>query len=173
MRSKPGIMLDYQLALNAQIDKINPNQPATIPVLGFLIGNDRWLVGMNEIGEVLPVPKITPVFLTRSWFLGMINVHGNPYGLCDLTQFIGDAPTTGHSIKNRVILATSRLHANCAILTGGMLGIRSMAEFTLSPDSDDPRPFVTGIYHDRQGRPWRVLNLARLVRLQAFYQIAR
>lgn len=171
MQKKTGIMLDYQLALNAQIDRINPSQPTTIPVLGFAIGNDRWLIGMNEIAEVLPVPKITPVFLTCPWFLGMINVHGNPYGLCDLAQFIGDAPT-GSDVRNRVILATSRLYSNCAILTGSMLGIRSMAEFTLVTDSEDLRPFVIGIYHDRQGRAWRVLSLARLVRLQSFYQIA-
>ncbi len=172
MKSNPRIMLDYQLTLNAQIDKIHPNQSETIPVLGFSVGEDRWLVVMNEIGEVLPVPKITPVSLTQSWFLGMINVHGNPCGLCDLAQFIGDTPT-GIDVKNRVILAASRLHANCAILTGGMLGIRSMAEFALLPDSDDPRPFVAGIYNDRQGRVWRMLNLARLVRSQSFHQIAR
>jgi len=172
MRNKLGIKLDYQLALNAQINKVNANQPAAIPVLGFIIGGDRWLVAMNEIGEVLPVPPITPIFLTRPWFLGMINVHGNPYGLCDLAQFIGDAPT-GSGVKNRVVLAASRLHVNCAILTGGMLGIRSMTEFTLSPDNIDPHPFVNGTYTDRQNREWRMLSLARLVKLQSFYQIAR
>lgn len=172
MRSKLGIKLDYQLALNAQIDKPNGNQPMAMPVLGFTIGNDRWLVAMNEIGEVLPVPPITPIFLTRPWFLGMINVHGNPYGLCDLAQFIGDAPT-GSGRKNRIILAASRLHVNCAILTSGMLGIRSMDEFTLLPDDVDSRPFVTGIYTDRQNRVWRVLSLVRLVKLQSFYQITR
>lgn len=165
-------MLDYQLALNAQIDKINPSQSATLPVLGFSVGEDRWLVAMNEIGEVLPVPKITPVFLTHPWFLGIINVHGNPCGLCDLAQFAGGAPT-GLGPKTRVLLAASRLRTNCAILTGGMLGIRSMAEFTLLPDHDDTLSFVTATYHDRQDRVWRVLNLARLVRLQSFYRIVR
>ncbi|MDT8363533.1 MAG: chemotaxis protein CheW [Nitrosomonas sp.] len=172
MRNKPSIMLDYQLALNAQIDKPHPDQPETVPVLGFAVGDDRWLVTMNEIGKVMPVPKITSVFLTRPWFLGMINVHGNPYGLCDLAQFTG-APPIILGTKTRIILAASRLHANCAILTSSMLGIRSMSEFSPSPDSDDPRSFVTAIYNDRQNRTWRMLNLARLVRLQSFHQIAR
>lgn len=172
MRNKPGIMLDYQLALNAQIDKFSPGQSAAVPVLGFAIGEDRWLVDMREIDEVLPVPAITPVFLTCSWFLGMINVHGHLYGLCDFSRFIGESPTEVN-MKNRVILVNSRLCAHCAILTGGMLGIRNMNEFKLMPDSNDSRLFVRGSYHDRQGRIWRALNLARLVQLPSFHQIAR
>lgn len=58
--------------------------PMSATVLGLLIGDDRYLVHMKEINEVIQVPEIVPVPLTHPWFLGIINVHGTLYGITDL-----------------------------------------------------------------------------------------
>ncbi len=171
MAIRPGGMLEYQLTLTEHISKKIQEASITVPVLGVIIGEDRWLVPMHHIGEVLPVPKITPVFLTHSWFLGVINVRGDLYGVCDLARYLGGIPTqTG--VKNRIFLIASCLGVNCAILTSGMLGIRNLLEFTRQSDCQDSDSIVAGIYNDRQGKTWRILNLPVLVRLESFLQIA-
>jgi twitching motility protein PilI len=169
---KLGTRLEYQLALTEQINSRVEQASTTVPVLGVTLGEERWLIPMNDVGEVLPVPKITAVFLTQPWFLGAINVRGKLYGLCDLAQYCGGV-STRIGVKTRVLLIASRLGPNCAILAGCMLGIRSLSEFTQQIDCHDTRLFVEGVYRDRQGRIWRILNLPILMRLDSFFRIAR
>src|SRR6266581_4946094 len=45
--------------------------------LGVETGTVRWLVDLFDSGEVVPLPELTPVPLTRSWFAGIANNHGS------------------------------------------------------------------------------------------------
>ncbi|MBV6389730.1 MAG: hypothetical protein JNIBNLAF_01377 [Nitrosomonas europaea] len=160
-------MSEHQSSLTEQINKKAQETSATIPVLGITIGDDRWLIPMSNISEILPVPKITPVFLTQPWFLGVINVRGNVYGLCDLSHYL-DNTSTCISAKTRVFLTIPRLGVSYAMLAGSVLGIRNLMEFVPQSDHEDKRPVVAGIYKDRQDRLWRMLNLPALLQLESF-----
>lgn len=142
-----------------------------IPVLGITINEDRWLIPMGNISEILPVPKITPVFLTHPWFLGIINVHGNIYGVCDLAHYLGEKPTRVNA-KTRIFLTASRPGAGYAMLAESVLGIRDLMEFTHQPDHEDKRPVIANVYNDRQNRSWRMLNLPVLVQLESFLKVS-
>lgn len=162
-------MPERRLLPAEQISKKAEEILMTVPVLGITIGEGRWLVPMSNISEILPVPRVTPVFLTQPWFLGVINVRGNIYGLCDLSSYLDDMPTYA-STKNRVFLIAPRLGSGYAVLTGSILGIRNLMEFTRQPDHEGKRRVVAGLYNDRQGRLWRMLNLPALVQLESFLQ---
>ncbi len=165
-------MSGHSLSLVEQISKKTRETSATIPALGITIGEDRWLVPMSDISEILPVPKITPVFLTQPWFLGVINVRGSVYGLCDLSGYFDNKPTC-ISTKSRIFLTTPRLGAGYALLAGNVLGIRNLMEFTRQQNHEDRRSVVAGTYSDRQDRRWRMLNLRALVQLESFRQVNR
>jgi len=81
-------MKEYQAALSEKLGDVAMTEPIST-VLGILIGEDRWLVHMNDVSEVLQMPEITPVPLTHSWFLGVTNVQGNLYGIADLAAYFG------------------------------------------------------------------------------------
>jgi len=142
---------------------------STIPALGITIGEDRWLVSMSDIGEILPVPKITSVFLTQPWFLGVIHVRGKIYGLSDLACYLTQTPTQ-IGAKNRIFLIASHLGTGYALLAGSILGIRNLAEFTREPNQAGNEAIMSGVYNDRQGRSWRMLNLSSLVQIESFLQ---
>lgn len=165
-------MLEHSISLVEQISKKTREISATIPALGITVGEDRWLVPMSDIGEILPVSKITPAFLTYPWFLGVINVRGGIYGLCDLGGYL-DNKLTCTSTKNRIFSIAPRLGTGYAVLTESVLGIRNLMEFTHQQDREDKRAIVAGTYSDRQGRLWRMLNLRALVRLESFRQVSR
>ncbi|SFE44999.1 chemotaxis protein CheW [Nitrosomonas sp. Nm166] len=55
-------------------------------VLGVTMGGKRYLIPMTEVNEVIPIPKLAYVPLTKPWFLGLANVRGNLYGITDLFQ---------------------------------------------------------------------------------------
>lgn len=163
-------MKAYQLELSERIKNAAANSSAT--VLGVTVGNDRWLVQINEVGEVVPLSKLTPIALTRPWFLGVANVRGDLYGITDLAAFFtGDA--TPRSLKARVLLASPKFGVNSGLLVSNMLGIRSMADFeSVDAADNEKRLGIAGKYRDKKGRLWRELNLRELVCDKKFMQIA-
>lgn len=165
-------MKDYQLALTEQIK--NATEEATAAVLGVAIGEARWLVHMTEVNEVLPVPKLAAVALTRPWFLGMANVRGNLYGITDLSLYLG-GPSTQINQKTRVFLSSPRYSVNSGLLVSNMLGIRSLSDFEPMKNTDESMPEhvgSAGICKDKAGRVWHVLNLQALVQEDNFLKIA-
>lgn len=160
------------MSLTTQFNQDIQEALPTVPVLGITIDEDRWLIPMNDIKEILPVPQITPVFLTHPWFLGVINVRGAIYGLSDLGAYL-NKKLAHINMKTRVFLLASYLGAGYALLAENILGIRDLTEFTLQPDYKDKSLVVAAMYHDHQYRHWRMLDLPTLVQLNPFLQVSR
>ena len=57
--------------------------------LGVEIGGERYLLDLLEAGEIVPVPALTTVPLTQSWYLGLANIRGSLVGVVDLARFFG------------------------------------------------------------------------------------
>ena len=168
--SKHINMKDFQATLSEKLGSAAMTEPMST-VLGVLVGEDRWLVHMNDLSEVLQMPKITPVPLTHSWFLGVANVQGNLYGIADLAAYFGGVHTTVEQ-KTRILLASPRFEVNSGLLVRRTLGIRNVTDFERVDDSVHSQMGVAGIYKDRQGQRWYELNLRDLVRDEDFLQVA-
>ncbi|HBV20992.1 MAG TPA: chemotaxis protein CheW [Nitrosomonas sp.] len=142
-------------------------------VLGLSIGDDRYLVHMKEISEVIQVPEIVPVPLTHSWFLGIINVHGNLYGITDLGAYLGAEPEP-FGLKSRILVVSSNYKINSGFIVRNLLGIRNLSEFELNQTSDAQLlNGVSHVYSDKEGRQWYELDLRIFIREKRFLEIAR
>ena len=77
-------------------------------LLGVQAGDENWLVDLAATGEILPVPALASVPLTRPWFNGVVNVRGSLYGVVDFSAFHGGAPIppAGHA---RLLLIGAKL----------------------------------------------------------------
>src|SRR5438270_8083906 len=67
--------------------------------LGLACAGQQWLIRLADAGEVIAVPSVATVPLTRPWFLGVANIRGNLYTVIDFGGFLGhaiepDAPGT-------------------------------------------------------------------------------
>ena len=60
---------DYQRELAERLRHADSARAAS--KLGVQVGEQNWLIDLAEAGEVMPVPPITPVPLTRPWFRGV------------------------------------------------------------------------------------------------------
>lgn len=162
---------EYQAALSERLRSAAVTA-STATVLGVAIGENRWLVHMNDVSEVLPLPELAPVPLTRPWFRGVANVRGNLYGITDLAAFLGGARTPP-GLETRILLASPRLGVNSGLLVKRMLGIRNLADFKrMDDDAPQSRPGSAGFYQDGEGQRWLELNLRDLLRDETFLQIA-
>lgn len=148
------------------------NNNAPTAVLGVLIGEDRYLIPMTEVSEVIPIPKLARVPLTQSWFIGLANVRGNLYGITDLSVYLcgNSAPFT---LKSRILLASLNNKIFGGFVVNNMLGIRNLSDF--NPVKAPKKKHSLGItdhYEDSEGRVWQQLSLLDLLRDEKFLQIA-
>ena len=59
--------------------------------LGIACAGTQWLIRLSDAGEVIAVPPMASVPLTKPWYLGIANIRGNLYGVVDFAGFLGQA----------------------------------------------------------------------------------
>jgi len=139
--------------------------------LGLQVGEDPWLVDLAEAGELIPVPPITPVPLTRPWFRGVVNVRGNLYNVVDLPAFLGGAAVSPGE-QARLLVLAERFLMRSALLVDRSLGLRDPRELRLQSDVPSASPWIRALYADRDDRIWRELDVRQLVQHAAFLGVA-
>lgn len=159
--------------------------PPTAARLGLMIGEDRLLVELTDAGEIsLLGTQLVPVPLALDWLLGLTNLRGSIYTVCDLRRFLGGSPVElGREAR---LLSIASVHEfNACIVISRMLGLRntaSMIESDHAPMHGGMGPFLSPgqradwlgkFYVDADGNCWRELSLARLSKCQNFLLVGR
>jgi twitching motility protein PilI len=159
---------DYQRDLAERLRAAESSH--SVSMLALQVGDQGWLVDLGDAGEVIPVPKITPVPLTRAWFKGVTNIRGNLYSVVDFTAFLGGIPVTV-SDQSRLLLIGDRFRMGSALLVDRSLGLRNPAQLTPRAKSSNAA-WVKGEYADPEGRVWQELDLPQLVLQPDFLSVA-
>jgi len=169
--AKTSNLREFQEAILAKLkDAANQVGTESSSRLGVLVGSKRFLINLNEVKEVLPVPPILSVPLTKSWFLGTTNVRGNLYNVSDLAQFL-NMPPTAKSVNNRIMLLSTETTAQVALLVDGLAGLRSIQEMHAESDNDESRQlFGKQRLSDIDGNEWIELDTESLVQDKSFIQ---
>ena len=126
--------------------------------------------------EVIPVPAVTPVPLTRPWLRGVSNVRGNLYSVVDFAAFLGVGAVM-LSEQSRLVLLGDRYRSAAALLVDRLLGLRNPNELRPGAKSGDAgaaaSPWLHAEYDDEAGGRWRELDVAELVRHTDFLSVAQ
>jgi len=161
------------------IDRLQAKDRADdqISTLGVQIAGQNWLVDMCDISEVLPLPQLTQVPLTKPWFLGMANVRGNLYSVADMAAYqqqgtatspfatSGGSGQASRTAASRVLLVAERHAFNAALLVDRVLGLRNAQAWARSEVQGQTQ------YHDAQGGIWGKLDIVGLLAQSDFLQI--
>jgi twitching motility protein PilI len=139
--------------------------------LAFKAGSAAWLVALPDAGEVLPVPALTAVPLTRAWVRGLANVRGNLYTVVDLAAFVGD-PGTPTGPRSRLLLVGQRHAMNAALLVDAVVGLRDVGDLTARPAGAAARDWIKAVYADRNGTHWQELDVPALLQAASFLDVA-
>ena len=160
---------DYQRALVERLRSAGTGRSAS--KLGMQVGAESWLVDLAEAGEVVPVPAISPVPLTRPWFKGVTSIRGMLYSVVDFPAFLGGAAVTV-SDQARLLLIGERFRLGSALLVDRSLGLRNPEQ--LKPRAADAQAatWLRAEYDDVDGRQWKELDMAQLVRHPDFLGVA-
>lgn len=138
--------------------------------LALQVGEEGWLVDLADASEVIPVPAVTPVPLTRGWFKGVANIRGNLYSVVDFPAFLGGAGAA-LSEQSRLLLIGERFRMGAALLVDRSLGLRNPSQLKAIEGSGERPLWVKGEYADEEGRQWKELDVAQLVQQQEFLSV--
>lgn len=138
--------------------------------LGVLLGQQRCLLDLTQVGEIVPFQPVTAVPLAHDWFLGLANIRGNLTGVVDLARYLGGERSNAGP-DSRLVTFAGHLGFNCAILAERVLGLRHLEEMAeAAPDNGAPA-WCGQQFQDRDAQRWTRLDLAELVRDARFLQI--
>jgi twitching motility protein PilI len=157
---------DYQRELAARMQSATAGGAAS--KLGLQVGAEAWLVDLVDAGEVIPVPPITPVPLTRPWFRGVANIRGKLYSVVDFSAFLGGAPAA-LTEQARLVLLGERFRTGAALLVDRSLGLRGAGQLQERQRGGGSGPaWLKFEYRDSEGRMWKELGVASLAQDPAF-----
>lgn len=169
--AKTSNLREFQEAILAKLkDAANHVGTESSSRLGVVVGSKRFLINLSEVKEVLPVPPILPVPLTKSWFLGTTNVRGNLYNVSDLAQFL-EMPPTAKSVNNRILILSTDSTTQVALLVDGLAGLRSVQGMHVKPNDETSRQlFSKQKFADNDNNEWLELDTEALVQDKNFIQ---
>ncbi len=162
--SKRFNLREFQQSVLDRLQARMASGGSRVSTLGIQIGEEFWLVDMSDINEVLPLPPLMAVPLTKPWYCGIANVRGNLYSIVDLAVFSGGAPTPREG-QSRVLLAGQKFAFNAGLLVTRVLGMRNSTEWQRSEQDGEVR------LRDDNGQVWRKLEMAQLLQQPEFLQI--
>ena len=150
---------EFQESLVRRLNEAGSSDRRTL--LGIQAGESQWLVSLTEAGEILAVPPLAEVPLTRPWFRGLANVRGTLVGVIDFSALNG-GPLTAPAGHARLMLVGAKHGINSALLVSRTTGLKSPDDFEA-----DAAPVAQAWegqrLRDLQSRPWSRLDIAALL----------
>jgi len=144
--------------------------------LGLAGAGQQWLIRLSDAAEVIAMPAVAAVPLTKPWFLGVANIRGNLHSVVDFAGYIGDAPlaTRGAGAGNRLVLFGPRAgELKVGIIVERVLGLRNLVELAPAAAPMDAPGWYSHRWMDASGGAWQEIDLARLARDPAFLQVGQ
>ena len=124
---------------------------------------------MDQVAEIMPVPRFTRVPGVQAWLLGIANLRGRVITIIDLNHFLC-ATTSRRTGTSRIIVVRSDdwLYG---LLVDEVIGMRHFGDETGKPPSQqiDPaiRPYVTTVLHG-DNKDWLALDVKGLLENESF-----
>jgi twitching motility protein PilI len=167
---KKGSLREFQEHLAARLT-VAAQGKASAALLGVQAGNDYWLLNLSDSGEIVPLPPLAQVPLTKPWFSGIANIRGNLYSVADFSALRGGEPTPMNA-ASRLLLVGTRHGSNAALLVTRMLGLKNPEALTSAPTAGDQHPWESERLVDTDGREWKKLNVRALLADPDFMEIS-
>jgi chemotaxis-related protein WspB len=145
----------------------------------FRIGDDRYALDALQIAEVLPVVGVKGIPQAPAGVAGIIDYHGSPVPLIDLSQLALGRPAR-RRLSTRIVLVHyadqkgTKKHLLGLLAEGATETMRrDTADFVASGVGNDPAPYLGPVASDEHGMiQWVNIDklLPPMVRDQLFKQ---
>ena len=141
--------------------------------LGLACAGKQWLIRLADAGEVIAVPTLATVPLTRPWYLGISNIRGNLYSVIDFAGFLGEAiePPTATAQARLVLFGPRVGELRAGLVVTRVMGLSNLAELERSDVAVDAPAWYGARWTDKAGGVWQEIDLALLAQDPGFLQV--
>ena len=142
--------------------------------LGLAAAGSQWLIRLADAGEVIAVPSMATVPMTKPWYLGIANIRGNLYGCIDFSGFLGqpiEAPTPGATTSRLVLFGPRVGDLRAGLVVNRVMGLRNLAVLAEAPSAADAPTWYGSRWSEANGTTWQEIDLALLAQDTAFLQV--
>lgn len=175
MASKHALVeLQQRLASRLQAAREAPRETGWLAVEA---GGRGWLLPLAQAGEIHPQAGWLDLPHVQPWLLGVANLRGELCAVVDLGTFLGLTPPEPAPTRGALVAFNPALQLQSALRVDRLIGLRDSSHLQPAAAPDSPgqaRPDFAGpTWHDTDGRPWQVLDLARLAQHPLFLDAAQ
>ncbi|TQV89022.1 chemotaxis protein CheW [Aliikangiella coralliicola] len=141
--------------------------------VGFRISGNDYVVRLNEVAEIISIPRHTKVPGAKNWVKGLANIRGTLLPIMDLHSFLGrKAP---HALRRQRLLVVNHDGVHCGVIVDEVLGLNHFEDedwVQEIPVHDDAmQPFLNGGFYSGE-KLWTVFSLNTLAETPSFRQVA-
>lgn len=141
--------------------------------VGFTLNDRRYVASMDEVSEILSVPRYTQVPGVKTWVKGIANVRGRLMPVMDLLGFLNRPSAL--QLKRRRLLALERGELYSGLVVDEVLGMQHIPQDTFTNmvpgEYAETRPYLKGGFATEKGF-WAVFSLYELARDPRFLNVA-
>jgi chemotaxis-related protein WspB len=123
-------------------------------VLVLHIGPDRYGQPLRQVRRVLPLLELKGIPLAPDSVAGLMNLHGAPTPVIDLSRISGGAPSRQH-FDTRIVVADytapdGKVHA-LGLMAERVQGVHDVSTQELAPSGVQAAPFLGQVAGDAKG----------------------
>lgn len=142
--------------------------------LGVACAGENWLIRLADAGEVIALPQLASVPMTKPWYLGVANIRGNLYGVIDFAGFLGrpvEAVAPGAAQARLVLFGPRVGELRAGLVVQRVLGLRNLAELARSDPPAGAPAWYGARWTEASGEAWQEIDLAQLAQDAGFLQV--
>ena len=132
--------------------------------LAARLGSWNLLFSMDDVAEIIPIPRITRVPGVKHWLLGIANLRGKVISVSDLRDFLIGRPTPQLPGSQVVIIRAGNW--DYGLLVDEVIGMRHFGphQRLARPDNVEAglSPFVVEAFTN-EDQSWLAFNASKLV----------
>lgn len=141
--------------------------------IAFRVGCNYLLASLDEVVEILDMPRMTRVPLAQPWVLGIANIRGNLLPVVDISGFLGgEMSITGDKTR---VLVVDYDGIYSGLVVDEVYGLKHFMESEhadAEPEVDEfMLPYIRNGYQ-RNGKIWREFSLFALADTPGFTMAA-
>ena len=121
----------------------------TIGMVVLVVGDERYAVEVQDVQEIEPLDKVTPIPGTPAFWTGVVNLRGSMYPVLDIERYLGLPASV--EVENPKVALVSRGGLSVGLLVDEVAEIRKVRSSEIGPpvaDGSSKAEVVRGVTPD-------------------------
>lgn len=105
---------EFQKQLASRLQQAQQVGAGVAAVVAVSTARGHWLLNAAQVVEIIAMPALTPVPLTRPWFMGLIHHRSRFISVIDLDAFVAGPVSEAHT-GDRLLVLPPASSMHCAL----------------------------------------------------------